>query len=540
MPQDLYYNGTIITMEKPLPSVEAVLVEDGTIKAAGDMEGLLQIAEPGANRIDLMGHTMLPAFIDPHSHITALAQTMGLQSLAGTGSYEEIGSRLKSFQEKLGVREGQWIIGFGYDHNFLKEKKHPDKFMLDQYFPDIPVVLSHTSGHMGVANSQALKLMGVDENTPDPVGGRYGRVPGFKEPDGYMEETAFTMGTSKIPKPEREQLEKQYRMAEDIYFQYGITTIQDGITRKPDWKLLEDMAEKAKIRADVVSYVDLKLNPEILTDNSQYVSQYKNHLKIGGYKIFLDGSPQGRTAWMSKPYVSQEKGDEEYRGYPVYKDEEVTEFFMKAMEADVQLLVHCNGDQAAEQMIHCYEEAKKQWKAQGKEERNIHPVMIHAQLVREDQLARMKQLDIFPSFFLAHIYHWGDIHIKNFGMERAGKISPAKTAADNDMVFTLHQDSPVIMPDMLETVWCAVNRLTKSGVLLGEDERLTPQQALEGVTINAAIQYGEQERKGSIKPGKCADFVILDQNPVTVSPDKIKEIQVLETIMCGQSVYRKK
>lgn len=539
MPQNLYYNGTIITMEKPLPAVEAVLVEDGVIKAAGDMKGLLQIAEPDAVRIDLKGHTMLPAFVDPHSHITALAQTMGLQPLGGTKSFEEIGEKLLSFQEKMGVKKGQWIIGFGYDHNFLEEKRHPDKFMLDKYFPDNPVVLSHASGHMGIANSQALKAMGIDKNTPDPVGGRFGRVKETGEPDGYMEETAFTMGTGKIPTPEEEQLQRQYTMAEDIYFKNGITTIQDGITRQTEWRLLDGMAEKQEIRADVVSYVDLKLNPEILTDNPQYVKKYKNHLKIGGYKIFLDGSPQGRTAWMSKPYEKNGQGEEGYCGYPVYKDAEVIEFFLKAMEADVQLLVHCNGDQAAEQMIQCYVEAKKQWEEQGKPERNIHPVMIHAQLVRKDQLSRMKELGIFPSFFIAHIYYWGDIHISNFGMERASKISPAKDAVKIDMAYTLHQDAPVIMPDMLETIWCAVNRTTKSGVLLGEDERLTPYEALEGVTINGALQYGEQEMKGSIKPGKYGDFVILDKNPMTVPPEDIRDIQVLETIRNGITVYRK-
>lgn len=535
MPQILYYNGTILTMEEPFTQVEAVLVEDGLVKMAGDMAELLKAAGRDAERIDLKGHTMIPAFIDSHSHITALAQTFGLQSLAEAKSFDDIIAELKAFRDRMKLAGGQWIMGYGYDHNFLKEKRHPDKFILDRYFPDNPVLLTHASGHMGVAGSMALKALGVDEDTKDPDGGMIGRVEGTMEPDGYLEETAFTLGCTAVPRPSLEQLEKQYALAEEAYLKNGITTMQDGITREMEWELLSSLASRKGLKADIVSYIDLKLNPEILKQQPEYRDNYNNHLKIGGYKIFLDGSPQGRTAWLREPYL----GEEEYRGYPVYEDNEVEEFFLQALNAGAQLLVHGNGDQAAEQMINCYRSALEKYKNSGERGRIRNPVMIHAQMVRRDQLAHMRQLGISASFFTAHTYYWGDIHMKNLGMERAAKISPARTAIQEDVVYTFHQDAPVIMPDMIETLWCAVNRITRNGVVLGEDERISPYEALKGITINGAVQYGEQDKKGTIEPGKYADLVILDRNPLEIKRSDIKKIQVLETIKEGKTVYHR-
>ena len=165
--------------------------------------------------------------------------------------------------------------------------------------------------------------------------------------------------------------------------------------------------------------------------------------------------------------------------------------------------------------------------------------MIHAQTVREDQLDKMNEINMIPSFFIAHTYYWGDVHIKNLGKERAYKISPAKSALDKNIPYTFHQDTPVILPNMLETVWCAVNRITKDGIVLGDFEKITPLDALKGVTINAAMQYFEDDKKGSLKPGKLADLIILDKNPLKVNPLKIKDIAVLETIKEGKTLYKK-
>ena len=217
-------------------------------------------------------------------------------------------------------------------------------------------------------------------------------------------------------------------------------------------------------------------------------------------KHFLDGSPQGRTAWMRTPYLGEEK---DYYAYGTQRDEQLQANLELALKDNMQILVHCNGDAACEQYINQYEKIKKKYEI----ENDIRPVIIHAQLLDRDQLNRVKNLNMIPSFFVAHVYYWGDIHIQNYGFERASRISLAKDALDKGIIFTFHQDSPVIKPNMLETIWCAVNRTTKDGILLGKDERISPMEALKAVTKNAAYQYFEENIKGTLKEGKLADLV---------------------------------
>ncbi|WP_341271241.1 amidohydrolase [Anaerofustis stercorihominis] len=263
----------------------------------------------------------------------------------------------------------------------------------------------------------------------------------------------------------------------------------------------------------------------MLEKHKEYL-KYINHYKIGGYKLFLDGSPQGKTAWLSEPY----NGEKEYKGYPIYNDEEVKSVIKTALNENIQLITHCNGDAAAEQLIKSFEDLNPK--------NDIRPVMIHAQTIREDQIRRMKKYNMIPSFFVDHIYYWGDIHLINLG-SRAYKISPIKTAIKIDLIYTIHEDTPVLNPDIFESIWIGVNRTTKNGVTLGSDERITILEGLKAVTINAAYSYFEEDTKGSIKEGKFADLVILDKNPLKIcNPDNLKEIKILETIKEGKTLYK--
>ncbi|MYL61108.1 amidohydrolase family protein, partial [Virgibacillus halodenitrificans] len=202
---------------------------------------------------------------------------------------------------------------------------------------------------------------------------------------------------------------------------------------------------------------------------------------------------------------------------------------------DVQLLTHSNGDAASDQLLQNYEAALEE--SDNPNKANLRPVMIHCQTVRNDQLDKMAELAMIPSIFIPHTYYWGDVHLKNLGHERGSRISPAKSAFDRGLVVNFHQDPPVVQPDMLETIWCAVNRITRKGVHIGPEECVSVYDAIRAVTINAAYAYFEEDQKGSIKEGKLADFVVLDQNPFKVDPIKIKDLQVLETIKEGESIY---
>lgn len=525
----IFYNGNIITMEEGL-SPEALFMEEGKIKKIGLKEEILNLRDEDTEIIDLCGNTLMPSFIDPHSHLTALASTLSLVPLKDVKSFDEIVGRLKAFKEHGKVEKGKWIVGFGFDNNSLVEKDFPDRKVLDRVSTENPVLIAHVSGHMGCANSLGLRELNITSESKNLEGGLIGREEDKKTPNGYLEEGAFIHNASNIMTPSKESIKESLKKAEGIYLSNGITTIQDGLTDNNAWMQLKLMADEAEFNADIVGYVDLKNCKNIVSENSEHIKKYKNRLKIGGYKIFLDGSPQGKTAWLTKPY----EGEETYRGYAIYKDEEVKSFVETSLEENMQLLTHCNGDAAADQLLNAFYELKEEKSI----EVSTKPVMVHAQTVRYDQVKKMKDINMIPSYFVAHTYYWGDIHIKNLGMERAERISPVNTTLKEDVLYTFHQDTPVIAPNMFETVWCAVNRITKEGVLLGENERISVFDALKGVTINAAYQYSEEDLKGSIKEGKLADLIIVDKNPLEIDKLDIKNIKIIETLKEGKTVYK--
>ena len=530
----IYYNGDILTMEDTRTEPEAVLISDGIIAFTGSLKEAVRAAHQ-PEMTDLNGKTLMPAFIDGHSHISLVAQFSQFADLSGCESFADIKMRLTAFQKEKKIGDGGGVIGVGYDHNFLDEKKHPDKNVLDEVSDQIPVFVLHASGHMGVGNSVLLKEAGIDASAPDMEGSRFGRIPGSMEPDGYAEETKalnllLARVYAKIPGDPKAQIEK----AQELYLSHGITTIQDGAASGQDMETLFEAAKEGLLKADVVSYVLVGEEPEKLEQEyAELKKAYWNHLKLGGRKVILDGSPQGKTAWLSKPYV----GEEEYRGYPAMEQEKVQTYIRNAIENGVQILAHCNGDAAAQQWIDSFEKAMEQCGVS--KEDNLRPVMIHCQTVRKDQLLRMKNIGMIPSMFVDHVYYWGDIHLKNLGEERAEAISPAKSAFEQGLCVNFHQDSPVVPPDMLHTVWCAVNRVTREGKILGEEERVDVFEALKAVTINGAYAYFEEDKKGSITEGKLADLVILDRNPLKTPVSELKDIKVTETLKEGETVYRK-
>lgn len=565
MGRTVYFNGNILTMDNQNATAKAVVVQAGRIvstKAAAavsvikgydkphDSIGKFSKTAPADSAsdindmrsqpsevprgdsstrfVDLRGATMLPAFLDPHSHFSGYAMAQLQVPLEEAVSFGEIVEKIKAFITAQHIPAGAWIIGKGYDHNQLAEHAHPTAAVLDQAAPDNPVMIQHQSGHMGVFNTTALRLLCVTAQTSSPSGGRIAVENGT--PTGYMEENAFIEYQKKVPVPSAKDLMDAYISAQDKYASYGITTVQEGMLVSQLVPLYQMLTQNRLLKLDVVGYADAKDAKSLLPALADCRMVYKNHFKLGGLKIFLDGSPQGRTAWMRAPY----ENSPDYCGYNTLTDEQVTDFVRLAASESLQLLAHCNGDAAATQ----YLRACAQVESEGLPLNEIRPVLVHGQLLGPDQLPEVKRLGIIPSFFAAHVYHWGDVHIQNFGFKRASHISPAASALANGVPFTFHQDTPVIEPDIMETIWCSVNRLTKSGVRL-DAEAIPVMDALKAVTINAAYQYFEEDEKGSIAPGKRADFVILDKNPLTVSTMELKNIKVLQTIKDGEIIYER-
>lgn len=530
----LYYGGEIITMEKDKGSVDAVLVENGVIQDLGSLAKFESLLHNGnIEKHNLQGHTLLPSFIDPHSHVSMVGPVAALCDLSTCNNFDEIVTALKSYIEEKQLRDTDPVIGFGYDHNVLQEKQHPTKEILNQVSMDRMVIVMHTSAHMGCVNDMALQFAGIDENTKDHEGGKIGRVSGSLEPNGYLEEASMMAIREEVVSDIGTNFAAMMQQGQEIYIKNGITTCQDGATSKEMMQLFHTLADQNKLMIDIVVYpLVMEAPTELLQQYERYAKKYSNRFKLGGYKLFLDGSPQGKTAWLTEPY----EGETDYRGYAWFQDEEVKKFVLTALNDDVQLLTHCNGDAASDQLLRSYEEALKD--AANPNKHKLRPVMIHCQTVRSDQLDKMVELNMIPSIFNVHTYYWGDVHLKNLGEERGSRISPAKTAFDKGLAVNFHQDSPVVKPDMLHAIWCAVNRKTRSGRRIGEEECVTVYEALQAVTINAAYQYFEENTKGSIAIGKYADLVILDQNPLTIDKEAIHNINVVETIKEGNTIYQ--
>lgn len=528
----LYYGGDIITMKSENDLPEAVAVENGTIIYTGNLRRAEELCGKQAEKIDLNGKTLMPAFVDAHSHFSQVAQNILMCDLSETKTFEDIYDTLIRYMKESQIGEEDVVFAAGYDHNFLAEEKHPDRSLLDRVSDKIPIYISHASGHMGAANSAMLRLAGITEETPDPEGGRFGREEDGRL-NGYVEETPALMKILSSAMPRMKMnMPLQMELAQEIYLKYGITTVQEGAAMGQNVKELAKYADDGALKLDVVAYIlenEYEESREVL---QEYWGQYKNRLKIGGAKIILDGSPQGKSAWLSEPY----EGEEEYRGYPTHTNDYVEKAVLKAVKCGYQILAHCNGDAASEQFLDSYEKALRSVK---NPDMDLRPVMIHCQTVREDQLDRMKVLRMIPSIFIGHTYYWGDIHLKNLGPVRGAAISPVKSALERGLIYNFHQDTPVTKPDMLHSVWCAVNRITRNGKPIGPGQCIGVFDAMKGVTINAAYAYHEEDKKGTLEAGKQADMIVLDANPLKTDKVKIKDIHVMETIKNGETVYRR-
>lgn len=531
MGKKLYFGGTILTMDKSRRKAEAMLTEDGRILAVGNLQELKGTA---AEPVDLRGATLMPGFVDGHSHIVSMGLNLTKQcSLAGCGSFEELLERIRNFASTHDLTQVEPIVCKGYDLAVMKEGVHPTAALLDSLGLDNPIACIHMSGHVAAYNSVAMAMAGIDEDTyVCPAGGFAGRDEKGKL-NGYFEENARAVFSPIFNAETTDaEIEAAFLTAQEEYIKHGYTTIQEGSANDGSRiRLLQQLAAQGKLKVDVVAYMHAapKAVPqweEALAYNGR---DYKNRLKLGGVKLFLDGSPQVRTAWLRQPY----EGEKEYRGYPRMTDEQAARRLELAVEYGLQPMAHCNGDAASEQFLSAWEAVT----ARKKPERELRPVMIHAQTVGYDQLDRMAKSGMMASFFVGHCFYWGDTHRKNLG-QRGMRISPTKQAMQRGVAFDLHQDCPVTNPDMLHSVWCAVNRMTRSGVCVGEDNRLDVYDALIAATHGGAYSYFEEDTKGILKPGAVADFVILDHDPTAVDPMEIKNIRVLATVKEDAVIYR--
>jgi len=536
----LYLNGDILTMRGNSPEyVDALIVKDKIIQFVGSKEEAMKIVGNNFKSIDLKGNTLLPGFIDGHAHFASFsAQAIGAQILpppdAGAKDIPSLIEILKKWNTPENRALTGWIFGMGFDDSVLEEKRFPTKHDLDQVSTEFPIMIVHISGHFAVVNSKALELLMITSETKNPEGGIIRRENG-NEPNGVLEELAAIPYMLKVLNPtSKEAADHFFEAGQEMALSYGFTTAQEGRAME-NHELLVAASQAGKLKLDVVSYVDYLFVDKYM-GSKWNTNTYNNHYRIGGVKLTLDGSPQGRTAWRTLPYLIPPDGaKKEYLGYPaIPNDSSVMAIYNKAFKNNWQIHTHANGDAAMDQMIRTMKPVVAKY---GNDDRRN--VLIHGQYIREDQLDSFKDLDVIASLFPLHTFYWGDWHKQIIGDSLGNTISPTRTALNKGLKITIHTDAPVALPNLMRMVGISVDRKSRSGQVIGEKERLTTYEALLAITSWSAYQHFEEHQKGTLEVGKLADMIILEKNPLKVSAKEIKKIKVLETIKDGVVVYKK-
>ncbi|ULQ51163.1 amidohydrolase [Flavihumibacter fluvii] len=540
----LYFGGDILTMEgEEAHYAEAVVQQDGKIAFIGSLDDA-EKQFPNAGKKDLQGKTLLPGFIDGHGHLylTGFYNMManllpppdgGCNSIQGV--VDEMNAWKDSEKGQFFLNKFGWLVGFGYDDSQLAEKEHPTADDLDKVSTEVPVIIIHQSGHLGAVNHKALEIFSITKASKDPVGGHI-RKDANGHPTGVLEETAFQpLQLQMLPKIDDETDAKIVENGQKMYAQFGYTTAQEGGGNTGFNNSLQKAADHGELYIDLVTYTVMDMGLDAMT--SKYYTNdhsYKNHYRVGGVKLVLDGSPQGKTAWLTKPYLIPPSGkDHNYHGYPKFSKEDAQKFINQAFENKWQLLAHTNGDAAVDEYLLYIKDALKN---HGYDDHRS--VIIHGQVIRKDQIQQIADLNVLASEYAVHTFYWGDWHLNSvLGSPRAEYISPCRDLIDAGINLTSHSDCPVIPPNSLRIIDATTNRVTRSGLILGPEQRITPYEALLTQTRWGAYQYFEEDHKGTLSAGKLADFVVLDQNPLKIDPMKIHTIKVVETIKEGKPVY---
>jgi predicted amidohydrolase YtcJ/heat shock protein HslJ len=536
----IYFGGDIITMEGETPQyAEALAVKDGKILFVGSKDEAMKLKSSETNLVDLKGKTMLPGFLDAHSHyINSLLVANQCKLYAppsGPGKdVPSIIAELRKYAAERNIPKGEMIMGYGYDDSVMPAGRLLNRDDLDEAFPDNPVRIDHVSMHGGVLNSLALKKYGISAATETPPGGVIVRKPGTQEPYGLIMETAF------LPVFEQsEQMTAQQEIdftiaGQMLYAEAGVTTAHEGATHLPQFETMKRASDAGANIIDVIAY-------PFITDVDKILAvyplnewgKYNNKFKVGGVKITLDGSPQGRTAYFTTPYLTGGPGGEtNWTGEPTFPAELAKNGFKKVYDMNVPLLAHCNGDAAIDLFIEGYEFARN-----GDYSKPWNVTTIHTQFMRKDQIPKFVEYKIRPSFYTLHTYYFAEAHITNRGMEQASYISPMRDAIDAGLRPTNHTDFVVAPLNQMMMLWSAVNRISRAGAEVGPDQRITVYEGLKSMTEWVAEEYDEEAIKGTLKPGKLADLVILDKNPLKVDKISIKDIKVIETIKEGQTIF---
>ncbi|MFC7392309.1 amidohydrolase [Scopulibacillus cellulosilyticus] len=540
-------NANILTLDGENRKAGSLAVRNGRII------GLWTNAEPPKSEVtispqtevlDLRGATLIPGFIDTHNHILHYAQSKNKVNCS-TPPNQNIDDILENIRLKVEeTPKGQWIQGYGYDDTLLEDKRHPTRQDLDKVSPDHPVFITHISSHLAAGNSKALELAGIGDNVSDLKGGHFGRDESGQVNGVLYEEPAMEPVMKKIPNYTEEELISLLGEASQDYLAQGITTNTDAAVGMHNGEIELNIHLKAAKQGTNPMRTQLMIMHTLMRDggifggytakqvDEKIQEQSDSLVRLDSAKLFQDGSIQGLTGALRKPYHC----DSKVLGELFFDQKAFNEEILDLHKRGFRIAIHGNGDRAIGSILEAYTNALE------KAPRSDHRHRIeHVQTATAEDLDKMKALGVAGSVFINHVYYWGDRHKRIFlGPDRAKRISPLADIVERDILFALHSDCPVTPISPLFSVWAAVNRLTREGEVLGPEQRIDVITALKSMTIYGAKFTFDEENSGSIELGKCADFAVLEDDPTEVDPKDIKDISILATIIDGKVVYEKK
>lgn len=523
-------NGQFITLEEDEPIFGALAVKDGRIIYLGDVADIKQFINEQTEVIDVAGKTVLPGFIESHAHPTHMAQLKLELDFTEDDAKEKILAKIEQKQKTLA--KGQWILGRGWDENKFNDGSKLTKHDIDAICPDHPVFLKRACGHIALANSCALKLAGITRVFP-VKGGLIEAFPNSDEPTGILKERAQEL--IPVPKYTIVDLMKGFELAQEQFLQYGITTVHDMSTKKRELLLYQQIEKLGKLKVKlrpwlwaIPEFHDTGVLEETIALGIQ--SGFgSNAIKIQGVKFMFDGSIGGRSAAISFNYL-----DSEQKNGILYKtDEEIQPFVQQAIENGLRVAIHAIGDRAIHQALNVLEKSYQTCPNTRKMRNRIE----HLTLANEAHVRKLQELGIVACSSTNFLYFSADDYIPAIGIEKVADIFPHDLYQKYGVVAPINSDAPVVDANPFYGIYSLVTRKTKNGTVIGKEKALSVIDALKAYTLDAAYSSFEEHDLGSLKVGKIADIIVVNENPLEIAEEKLKDMQVLMTISNGKVVY---
>jgi predicted amidohydrolase YtcJ len=527
----VYRNGVIHTMDSRVPEAQAIAVIGNIIAGVGSNEDMEPLTGPGTRVFDLGGKTVLPGFNDSHNHMACWGVAESGISIAPESCPDLQTMKKLLAQRAVEARPGEWLCGWGFDEGRMKEGRRPVAQDLDEGVSDHPVLLTRNCGHISVANSAAIKLAGIDDNTPDPQGGQIVRDE-HGHATGILLETAQDIVKGVIPPLDKDDIVRALELATKHHLSMGITSSTDAgvvnaVKEEIEGWVLAHTEEKLRVRTYTMLFAQ---NWDRLLAGGFLRSYGNDTHRFGSVKFLLDGGVSGGTAVMYEPYQTPPGTN----GILYMEQDELNETLKKYHESGLQISCHAIGDRTIDQVLNAYEKVLQESPRPNHRHR-----IEHFSMATPRQMERAKALHVNVTMNPGFFYYLGDSHLDRIG-ERVQREFPMKQALAHDLMIGIGSDSPVINVDPKYSLYASVFRKTMSGKSCGTEQAISMRQAVWAYTQAGAYMSFEENRKGSITQGKLADFVVLSLDPMAIcenEAEKLLEMQVIATVLDGECLY---